>query len=147
MANIPASRKRALYAPITIKRTPVVNQNISTLQRYVNPAVKVAEGNPRNFGVLSEEVSSPTQANAILNESIQNNYLRWLQAGQPGKFVDWMRDRWAPLDASNDPKNLNYNWAPNVRRNLRKQLGPENYRRWKALNIALASQEDTNAFS
>ena len=138
MANLSASRRKALWAPITIQRTPTINQNVATLQQYVNPAVKVAENNPNNFGILSKQVNSPVQANVDLNDSIQNNYLRWLQAGQPGKFIDFMRDRYAPLDAPNDPKKLNYNWAPNVRNNLQQQLGPDTYNRWKALNITEA---------
>lgn len=30
------------------------------------------------------------------------------------RFVEFWRDKWAPLGAKNDPKNLNKNWARNV---------------------------------
>jgi hypothetical protein len=104
---------------------------------WMNQAVKRAEGNPRNFGVLSEQANSPEQANRILNNSIFNNFARWLQAGQPTPFVDFMQQRWAPIGASNDPGNLNQNWAPNVRDALFDLLGPEEYARWKKYQMVM----------
>jgi hypothetical protein len=112
---------------------------------YMNQAVKVAEGNPNNFGVLSQQVNSPAEANQALNKSIANNFWRWIQTSDNGelpkeKFVDFMQQRWAPLGAANDPNNLNVNWAPNVRKSLQNQLGPEEYKRWRALKLAQNNQ-------
>ena len=132
--RFPKEYRAALFADAP-KPTPQQLANIAVLKQYVNPAVKVAEGNPRNFGVLSEKIDSPQKANRILNESIRNSYLRWLQSGMPGKFVDFMSDRWAPIGAENDPENLNPNWRVNVRKNLLKQLGQETYNEWKRMNL------------
>jgi len=97
-------------------------------------AVKTAEGDPTRFGVRSEPVKSVASANKILNNSIYNNYVRWVKASKPGKFIDFMQKRWAPIGAKNDPKNLNKNWAKNVRYALKKQLG-EKYKEWEKLNL------------
>lgn len=78
-------------------------------------AIKVAENNPRNNGVLSVPTANAGQASHVLDNSVYNNYARWVQAGRPGTFVDFMQQRWAPIGVANDPSNLNKNWAGNVR--------------------------------
>jgi hypothetical protein len=111
----------------------------------VAAAIKMAEGNPRNFGVLSEKTSGPSEANTILNNSIRNNYRRWIAAGQPGTFIQFMGNRWAPIGASNDPNNLNKNWVPNVKSILQRQLGDEEYNKWKMLNLVQLFQSADTA--
>ena len=106
-----------------------------------NIAIKKAENNPNNFGVLSQKVSSPDQANKILNESIENSFWRWLQAGKPVPLVDFMQMRWAPIGAENDPKNLNMNWAPNVRNFLEQLYGTEQYKKMKQDKIVLKEND------
>lgn len=68
----------------------------------------------REFGVLNPKAmryendpqnSFPTQAKWAAG-TIKKRY-----TGDLEKF----RDRWAPLGADNDPKNLNKNWVKNVR--------------------------------
>jgi hypothetical protein len=123
------------------KPNPKYQGALDYLRPFFNVAIKKAENNPRNFGVLSKQVNSPSEANQVLNESIDNNFWRWLQTSPDGvympkeKFVDFMQQRWAPIGAANDPDNLNVNWAPNVRKFLRKQLGQDEYERWKRLNL------------
>lgn len=108
-------------------------------------AVKVAEGNPRNHGVLSVPTANEAGASKVLDDSIYNNFVRWDQAGRPGKFVDFMQQRWAPVGVSNDPHNLNRNWAPNVRKAL--QSNPNvDYKTLQANNIAM-NQSPLGAFS
>ena len=89
----------------------------------------------------------PTDPDADLQRSVQNNFNRW-QGGQqpapwieerPPKFVDFMRRRWAPLlseGATDDPDNLNVNWAPNVRHYLQQNTTPEEYQMLQDLNFA-----------
>lgn len=81
-------------------------------------AVKKAENNGRNHGVLSVSTANEGEASQVLDNSIYNNFVRWHEAGRPGKFIDFMQQRWAPIGAKNDPKNLNKNWSPNVRKAL-----------------------------
>ena len=139
MGETKATRAQ-LFAKITKKPdSETINFIQNTLIPYMHKAVKTAEGN-KNLGVLSVKTKNPGK---VLDNSIKNNYLRWLQAGSPGRFVDFMQQRWAPIGAANDPENLNVNWAPNVRNSLQQQLGPEQYNRWRALKLAQIQQAGT----
>lgn len=129
----------ALWAKPRVNET--YQSQLDSLLPGFNIAIKKAENNPKNFGVLSQEVSSPKEANKVLNESIENGFWRWLQAGRPVPLVDFIQMRWAPIGAENDPKNLNMNWAPNVRSFLKKLYGPEQYEKMKKDKIVL---KDTN---
>lgn len=102
----------------------------------ISSAVKVAEGNPRNHGVLSVNTANGADASHVLDNSVYNNFVRWVQAGKPGKFVDFMQQRWAPLGVSNDPSNLNKNWGGNVRKALQQNPNVD-YQALQANNIAL----------
>jgi hypothetical protein len=98
-------------------------------------AIKSAEGDPSRFGVRSVNVKSRGEAQRVLDNSVRNNRLRWEKAGKPGKFVDFMSKRWAPIGASNDPKGLNKNWSGNVRAALKRKLTKEEYEEWKNRNL------------
>ena len=137
--------KEALFKDVSkIKPSKETKATLDYITPHFNKAIKRAEGNRKNFGILSVPVSSPEVADKSLNQSVYNNYLRWIEAGKPNKFVDFFRDRWAPLGAENDPKNLNQNWAPNVRESLKEQLGPEEYERWKRYNLVKIAKETYN---
>lgn len=99
-------------------------------------AVKGAENNGRNHGVLSVHTSNESDASKVLNNSIYNSFVRWHEAGRPGKFIDFMQQRWAPQGVANDPHNLNQNWAPNVRKFLQKNPNVD-YEMMKANDIAM----------
>ena len=130
-----------LFAKVTMKPdSETINFIQNTLVPYMRQAVQTAEGNPKNHGVLSVPTKNATEATQVLNNSIRNSYLRWIQSGKPGKFVDFMAARWAPVGAENDPNNLNVNWPGNVRGALQQQLGPEQYNRWKVLKLAQLPQ-------
>ena len=115
-------------------------------------AVKFAENNPENLGVLSVNTDNPGK---VLNNSVLNNFNRWINGQYPApwikekpkKFVDFMQRRWAPIGAENDPDNLNQNWAPNVRWYLQQNLKPEEYDLLKRLDFVKhgyrKSQSDT----
>lgn len=114
----------------------------------MNQAIKQAENNPRNFGVLSEQ----GDPNTILNNSIFNNFVRWIQSGQTMPFVDFMGSfggpvgkGWAPIGAPNDPDNLNQNWIPNVKGALEQNLGPEEYKRWHQYNMVQTPMDNFRA--
>ncbi|HET7263643.1 MAG TPA: hypothetical protein VFL28_03165, partial [bacterium] len=46
-------------------------------------------------------------------------YVEWVRRGRPEDFLVFVRDRYAPLLAENDPAHLNQAWLPNVTRYLR----------------------------
>jgi len=138
-----ATREQLYADPIEIER---FKPALGAIKPKFNVAIKKAENNPRNFGVLSEQVNSPKQANSLLNKSIENNFWRWLSTNRDNllpkeKFVDFMQQRWAPIGAKNDPKNLNKNWAPNVRKFLKGILGSDEYDKWERLNIVKNNQQ------
>ena len=122
------------YGPVT--RAELLSQ----FQQPMAEAVKFAENNKNNHGVLSVETTDPE---ATLNESVVNNLDRFMynlpsndnydNSGTP-KFVDFMQQRWAPIGVKNDPNNLNKNWAPNVRHYLQNQY-PTQYPMWKQMNL------------
>jgi hypothetical protein len=108
-------------------------------------AVKFAENNKRNHGVLSIKTSDPSK---VVNTSVRNNLDRFM-LGQPSnenydnsstpRFVDFMQQRWAPIGAENDPDNLNANWAPNVRYFLKQQY-PDQYEQWRKMQLVKQAQ-------
>lgn len=113
--------------------TPSQDASANFVLPYLAQAIQRAENDPTGqMGIRSFQAENPSQ---VLGNSIYNNFARWIQAGQPGKFVDFMRNRWAPLNAPNDPKGLNYNWAPNVRSGLEDILGGKEYERWRRFNM------------
>lgn len=113
---------------------------------YLAEAIKVAENDPKRFGVRSVKVNSPKEADRVLINSIKNNLRRWKEQGKPGKFVDFMHTKggpwgtgWAPIGAKNDPDNLNQYWAGNVRSALKKMLPSGEYDEWKKRNLVMNS--------
>lgn len=65
------------------------------------------------YGILSIKVSSEQQARKICINTICNNHARWIDAGRPGKYLDFLADRYCPKSA--DPIG-NRNWKRNIRR-------------------------------
>jgi len=106
---------------------------------HIAEAIKVAEGDPKRYGVRSVKVKSRAEAQKVLDNSVRNNILRWKKAGKPGKFVDFMQKRWAPVGAKNDPTGLNKNWGRNVRGALKKRLSKEEYKEWEKRNLVKLS--------
>lgn len=76
-----------------------------------------AEGGAKTshpYGILAHyKNTSPRQA--CLN-TINTQHKRWVKAGRPGEFIDFMASAYAPVGASNDPTGLNKNWPKNVKR-------------------------------
>jgi hypothetical protein len=77
-------------------------------------AIYRAEGGDKAkapYGVLSIKTKNADEARRITINSAKKNYGRWLHAGKPGTFVEFMANRWTPPSA--DPKG-NANWIRNV---------------------------------
>ena len=75
--------------------------------RHVD-AIRIAEGNP-NYGVLSVRTVNPRQ---VCFNTVQNTHDRWLKAGRPGAFLDFLARRYCP--PSVDPVG-HRNWKRNVK--------------------------------
>lgn len=48
---------------------------------------------------------------------------KWERGGRRGDFLTYLRDRYAPINAKNDPTGLNQNWLPNMLRIMRQAVG------------------------
>lgn len=126
-----------------------------TILDLLSEAVKYAENNPKNHGILTYK---PTNPDAELRKNVKKNLDRWMNGEKPApwinerppKFVDFMRRRWAPLQsegATNDPNNLNKNWAPNVRGYIRKRVTPEYYKYLESINLVKNGENNESGTS
>ena len=81
-------------------------------------AIYIAEGGVKAsvpYGILSVKVKDEADARRICLNTIRNTKKRWEKAGKPDDFVIFLGKRYAPIGARNDSKNLNQNWAKNVK--------------------------------
>lgn len=77
-------------------------------------AIYRAEGGARAkkpFGI-SVPCEGYTACRKICTNTVKNNYKRWVRAGRPGKFLDFLGAKYAPVSAHK----LNKNWVHNVER-------------------------------
>jgi len=63
------------------------------------------------YGILSVKTNNPRK---VCYNTVRNNYKRWLKAGRPGTYLQFLASRYAPIGVSNDPRNLNSNWYRNL---------------------------------
>lgn len=119
-----------------LEREAIINK----FKDLMSMAIKRAENNPDNHGVLSVETDNPEQ---VLINSVNNNLDRffngepaapWIKE-RPDQFIEFMGGRWAPIGAENDPDNLNENWIPNVRSIIEQNATPEELELFKNLNL------------
>lgn len=77
-------------------------------------AIYIAEGGTRArvpYGILSVKVRNVADARRVCLNTIRNNRARWIKAGSPGSFINFLADRYCP--PSVDPVG-NLNWKRNV---------------------------------
>ena len=65
------------------------------------------------YGILSVKVRDKRHARSICEQTIRNNWTRWIKAGKPGAFLDYLADKYCPKSA--DPRG-NRNWKSNIRK-------------------------------
>lgn len=64
------------------------------------------------YGILTVKVKSKAHARQVCLNTIRNSHRRWLEAGQPGAFLDHLANRYCP--PSTDPIG-NRNWRANIK--------------------------------
>ncbi len=77
-------------------------------------AIYRVEGGPRAkvpYGILSVAVRNQAHARRICVTTVQNTHTRWLQAGKPGAYLDFLANRYCPKSA--DPIG-NRRWKKNI---------------------------------
>ena len=87
--------------------------------RLCNAIYKAEGGKKAQFlyGIRSVPYKNEREARRICLNTINNNKRRFY-AKEQNKYKDYLEflcSRYAPLNANNDPKNLNANWLKNVR--------------------------------
>ena len=63
------------------------------------------------YGILSVKVRDASHARLVCLATIRNNRIRWIKAGQPGSYLDYLADKYCPRSA--DPIG-NKNWKRNI---------------------------------
>lgn len=84
-------------------------------------AIYKAEGGlkaKKPFGILSVPCEGYEECRQICLNTIRNNHIRWIRDGRPKEYLEYLRDRYCPINADNDPKGLNKNWLKNVKKFL-----------------------------
>lgn len=88
-------------------------------------AIYIAEGGSKTkhpYGILSVKVKNAKEARKVCFNTVRNNHRRWIKAGRPGDFIDFLQKRYCPVGAENDPSGLNIHWQKNVRFYLRQNI-------------------------
>lgn len=80
-------------------------------------AIRKAENGPpgREFGIMTDGVNNLDKQAGWCAATIVKNRKRWIDSGQKQEFIDFLGDRYAPINCENDPKGLNKNWKKNVK--------------------------------
>lgn len=95
---------------------PAAQAEIS-VQKIVD-AIYLAEGGEKAkkpYGILSVPCDSEASCRRIAENTVRNNFRRWLDSGAEGDYLEFLARRYAPVGVKNDPKGLNQNWLSNVR--------------------------------
>ena len=87
-------------------------------KQIANAIFKAENSKNHPYGILAH-YKHTTPRQACLN-TIAHARRDW---NGKGEFLVFLRDRYCPLKASNDPKGLNINWLKNVKYYLNKQKG------------------------
>jgi hypothetical protein len=77
-------------------------------------AIYLLEGGAKTrwpYGIKSVKVEGEQGARRVCFRTVQNTHTRWIAAGRPGKFTDFLADRYCPPSA--DPVG-NRNWKINI---------------------------------
>jgi hypothetical protein len=85
-------------------------------------AIYKAEGGAKAkvaYGILSVRVKNEAEARQVCLRTIRNNRARWIKAGRPGEYINFLADRYCPPSVD---KIGNINWKHNVKYFLRKNF-------------------------
>lgn len=71
------------------------------------------------YGILSVKVRDKDHARSICKRTVVNNYARWEKAGRPGRYFDFLADRYCPPSAD---RVGNRNWKRNIRALMKEDI-------------------------
>ena len=76
---------------------------------------RAENGRPgREFGVLYKNANTFRQQAGQCAATVQKNWDRWTNGTKDVPFLVFLRNRYCPIGAENDPQGLNNNWLKNV---------------------------------
>ncbi len=101
----------ALLSLISPAYSQISAQNANKLADFIY----LVEGGSKTkypYGIKSIDTGGNIKfARQICLNSIKNNYIRWEKAGKPGDFIQFMGNRWCPVESD---KIGNKNWIKNM---------------------------------
>lgn len=101
-------------------------------------AIYVVEGGAKTkypYGVRSIKTSNPRR---VCENTVRNNYGRWLKAGAKGDFLEYLSEIYCPTKGKNltkAEKECNKNWLPNLKRVLGVNSYPEGPRLQRRIGL------------
>jgi len=81
-------------------------------------AIYKAEGGHETkypFGIRSVTCDGYADCRQVCLRTVRNNIKRWHDSGRKVDYLTFLRNRYCPLDAQNDPTGLNSHWLKNVK--------------------------------
>jgi len=115
---------RALFSLIIICSftMPVYAQTLtaSWSDTEIVEAIYQAEGGIKAtylYGIRSVSYDTPEEARRICFNTVRNNHKRYAKYGYKTHktYLEFLASRYCPINADNDPTNLNINWISNVK--------------------------------
>ena len=91
----------------------------ATAERLVNAIFRIENSKKYPYGIKSIQIKGNTQeerelySRRICLNTVVNNHQRWLKAGKPGSYLDYLGGKYCPISA--DPKG-HRNWLVNIRK-------------------------------
>lgn len=64
------------------------------------------------YGIKSVKCSGEQECRQVCENTIRNNYVRWIKSGQHQDYIEFLADRYCPYSV--DPVG-NVNWKKNIR--------------------------------
>lgn len=94
----------------------VLTRSIRPDFQVIVEAIRRSENSKKYpYGIRSVKCKTTEKCRKIAENTVKNNYERWLKAGRPGRdFINFLANKYAPAEASNDPRRLNQFWYRNV---------------------------------
>lgn len=92
--------------------------HLTTASSNIANAIYITEGGANTrypYGIKSVQTSNPRK---ICENTINNNYRRWIKAGSMGCYLDYLADRYCPVVS--DPVG-NERWKKNVHKLLKRK--------------------------
>lgn len=106
---------------IEVNIRPDMREDLAPIVAAIRHAENGAAG--KEYGVLGPGVRRDMERRGATYRpqagwcaaTVQKTFDRWVKAGEPGMFIEYLGNRYCPVGAANDPTGLNANWQRNVK--------------------------------